>query len=365
MKTNLIEKVSKVINASGRMTKLGVSTQSEYVKEGMMIGSSNYFDIDELYKVAGKEIAKLLKVEDVVITNSASSGIAMTVASLICGENTKLIQNLHSKNIEIKKREIILPKGHSINYGVPITTMIELGGGKVIEAGCANKVTKIDVESNISENTIDLFYVKSHHCVQKNMITIEEMVELSKEYNLPLIIDAAAEEDFYKYYKLGPDFVIYSGSKALAGPASGLILCRNFENSNNIRKQFYGIGRSMKIGKENIFGLVSAVEEYLEKGINLKISLEELEEFVNKVNNINGLSAKIIQDEAGRNIFRAKIHVDSSYGLNAYELNSKLNSGNPAVYVREHELNLGNISIDPRPLNSASELDLILRLLEK
>lgn len=358
MKTNFKNKLKKIINASGRMTKLGVSTQSNYVQEMMKYASSHYFDIDQLYIESGAEIANLLGAEDAVVTSSASSGIVFTIASLICGDNDNLVENLILNKEKISRREVIIPKGHNVNYGAPIHTMIESAGGKVIDAGSSNKVTKKDVEGYISENTVALFYVKSHHAVQKNMISIEDMIDLSEKYNIPLVIDAAAEEDFTKYYNMGANFVVYSGAKALSGPSSGFVLCDNKENANNMRKQYYGIGRSMKIGKENIFGLVAAVEEYVEnEGYKSKVTKEDLEELVEKFNSIQGLSAKISQDEAGREIFRCKLSVDKKiFGIDAYELNKLLNNGNPAVYCREHELNLGNLSFDPRPLNSKEDL---------
>lgn len=361
MKTNFKDRLKKVINASGRMTRLGVSTQSSYVQEMMIYGSSNYFDIDQLYKESGAEIANLLNVEDVVITSSASAGIAFTIASLLCKNNDNLVENLILNKEKIDKREIIIPKGHNVNYGAPIHTIIESAGGKVIDAGSANKVTKKDIEGYISENTVALFYVKSHHAVQKNMVSIEDMVDLSKKYKIPLIIDAAAEEDFTKYYNMGANFVIYSGAKALSGPASGFVICDSKENAHNMRKQYYGIGRSMKIGKENIFGFVAAVEEYVRnKGYKSKVTKKDLEALAEKFNYIEGLSAKIIQDEAGREIFRCKLHVDKDkFGMDAFALNKKLNESTPAIYCREHELNLGNLSFDPRPLSSENDLTTI------
>lgn len=361
MKTNFKDRLKKVINASGRMTKLGVSTQSEYVKSMMRYGASNYFDIDQLYKESGAEIANLLDTEDAVVTSSASSGIVFTIASLICRDDNNLLENLILNKEKISKREVIIPKGHNINYGAPIHTIIESAGGKVIDAGSSNKVMKRDVEGYITENTVALFYVKSHHAVQKNMVSIEDMVDLSEEYKIPLVIDAAAEEDFTKYYKMGANFVVYSGAKALSGPSSGFVLCDNKENANNMRKQYYGIGRSMKIGKENIFGLVAAVEEYVKNdGYKSKVTKEDLEELTEKFNTISGLSAKIIQDEAGRQIYRCKLHVyKDKFGMDAFELNKKLNNSNPAIYCREHELNLGNLSFDPRPLSSTDDLTII------
>lgn len=367
MKTNFKNNLKNIINASGKMTKLGVSTQSKYVREQMLYATQNYFDMDELYSKSGAYIASLLDAEDCVVTSSASAAIVFIVASLICGSNDRLIENINIEKDFIDKREVIIPKGHSVNYGVAIHTMIELGAGKVIEAGNSNMVTKNEVESCINKNTLALFYVKSHHAVQKNMITIDEMLELSKKHNIPMIIDAAAEEDFTSYYKKGIDFIIYSGAKALSGPSSGFVLCKNKTHASNMRKQYYGIGRSMKIGKENIFGLVASIEEYIQNnGPKINVTYEDLEEIVSKFNKIEGIKSEIVQDEAGRKIYRCKINIDEKkFGLNAKEVNIKLNLGSPAIFCRDYESNLGNLYFDPRPLINKNQLESIYeRILE-
>jgi len=361
MKNNLQDKLKQVINASGRMTKLGVSTQTPYVQSMMKYATDNYFVIDDLYEKAGESIAEMIGVTDVVITSSASAGIVFTVASLICGDNPKLVTDLHNAKCKSSKREVILPKGQSIDYGVPVSTMLELGGGIVIEAGSVNKVTKANVEASISENTIALMYIKSHHCVQKNMISLEDMLELSRKYNISLILDCAAEEDLKKYYDAGADFVVYSGSKALCAPASGFVLCKDQKMAKNMRLQYYGVGRSMKVGKENIFGLVAAIDEYLNSPHKSAVGIDDLKQFIVDINKIEGIDASLSQDEAGRQIFRAKVHFDKDkFGNDAVQVNKLLQSGNPAIYNRDHEANLGYLSFDPRPLQSIDELNKIL-----
>ncbi len=357
----LKDKISEVINASGRMTKLGVSTLSSGVLEAIKYGANHYFLIDELYEKAGDEVALLLNAPSAVITNSASAGIVLSVASVICRNYPYFI--LHHdeiRNSKIKK-EVIIPKGQNVDYGVPVEVMLDSAGATVMEAGYANKVTYTDVEMLISENTAALFYVLSSHCVQKNMITLDEMILLSKKYNLPLILDCAAEIDFHTFIQKGIDFVIYSGSKALLGPTSGLVLVQNKDDADEIKKHFYGIGRSMKIGKENIFGLVQAVYEFVNEKSDQIVSYNDLDYFIEEVNRINGCNAIKVKDESGREIYRAKVHFDEYIlRMNAFEIVKKLESGNPRIYTRNYELNLGNIYFDPRPLTSKSDLDKIL-----
>lgn len=366
MKTKLKDNLKKVINSSGRMTKLGVSTQSEYVRNSILEATDSYFVIDELYVTAGKRIAKLCGSTDAVVTNSASSGIVTTIASIIAKDNHNLVVNLHRNLNDIKKREVVLPKGHSVDYGVTISTMIELGGGKVVEAGAANFANRREIEAAVTENTIALLYVKSHHSVQKNMISIEELVEVGKQYQIPVIIDAAAEEDMKVYYEKGADFVIYSGTKAICAPTSGFVLCRNQKDADNLRLQYYGVGRAMKIGKENVFGLVAALEEYMDKGLNLPVQKEDMEEFVRKANEIEGITASLIQDEAGRAIFRGSLKFDTDkFGKSADQVNKELNKGNPAIYNRDHQHNLGILNFDPRPLTSKDQLTTILNRIKE
>src|SRR5699024_9382726 len=144
----------------------------------------------------------------------------------------------------ISKREIIVPKGHNVDFGAPIGTMIELGGGKVVEAGYANMCRADHIEDMITENTAAILYVKSHHSVQKSMLNVSDTVEVAKEHNIPLIVDAAAEEDLSIHIKTGADLVIYSGAKALEGTSSGIVLGKK-EYIEWVRMQGSGIGRAM------------------------------------------------------------------------------------------------------------------------
>lgn len=362
MQSDFIDSMTKVINASGRMTKLGVSVQSGYVQSMMKYASDHYFIMDELYKKAGEEIAKLLGAADCVVTSSATSAISFTIASLICKDSKRMVADLPIMRNDILKNNVILPKGHNINYGAPIHTVIESAGGKVVEAGSVNQVTKDDVRECINENTLALMYVKSHHCVQKNMVSLKDMIDLANEFNIPILVDAAAEEDMHKYYDMGATFVIYSGSKALCGPSSGFVLCRSSEYANNMRLQYYGIGRSMKIGKENIFGLVAAVEEYISAKKSINVTADDIKDFIQSANNIDGITATLVQDEAGREIFRARLKFDPvSFGKSAGQVNMELHQGNPAIFARDYLVNLGYLDFDPRPLTSKGDLDLIIK----
>ncbi|VTP67656.1 selenocysteine synthase [Serratia rubidaea] len=192
----------------------------------------------------GAYIAKLLNAEDAVVVSCASAGIAQSVAAVIVRDNANLLVNLHSAPVN-EPREIVLPRGHNVNFGAPVDTMVALGGGKVVEAGYANECSPQQLAASITPQTAAILYVKSHHCVQKSMLSVEQAAEVARRHNLPLIVDAAAEEDLTSYYQMGADLVIYSGAKAIEGPTSGLVIGRK-QYVAWVKQQSGGIGRAMK-----------------------------------------------------------------------------------------------------------------------
>lgn len=218
--------LKKVINASGRMTILGVSTPRLEVTDTVAHGLNEYFEMKDLVNKTGQYIAKLLNVENAAVVSCASAGIVQSVAAFIVKDDLELLYNLHASDKYVA-REIIVPKGHNVNFGAPIGTMVALGGGIVVEAGYANECKPEHIEALINNDTAAILYVKSHHCVQKSMLSVAQAAEVAKKHHIPLIVDAAAEEDLYAYYHDGADIVIYSGAKAIEGPTSGLVIGRH------------------------------------------------------------------------------------------------------------------------------------------
>lgn len=340
--------LKRVINASGKMTILGVSKVSETVLQAQKMGGQNFFEMSELVANTGRYIAQKLGAENATIVSSASAGIAQAVSALIGRGDS--YHTMHPYTPRITRREIIVPKGHNVNYGTSVELMVQQGGGIVVEAGYANECTAEQVAMEITENTAALLYIKSHHTVQKSMLSISEIVEIAQSHQLPLIVDAAAEEDLTAYYQLGVDIVIYSGAKAIEGPSSGLIIGRE-PYVTWIQEQSKGLGRSMKIGKENILGFVQAIEDFLTNGTEDGMSMKSrLQPFIVELNQINGIDASIVQDVAGRDIYRAKVVISGE--KSAMEVIEQLKQGDTAVYTREYQANHGIIEFDIRAVNS-------------
>ena len=192
-------RLKPVINASGRMTILGVSTPEQEVVDAVNFGLGHYFEVKDLVNKTGAYLADLLGVEDAVVVSCASAGIAQSVAAVIVRGDPYRLEQLHAHAHDVPS-DIVLPKGHNVNFGAPVGTMVNLGGGRVVEAGYANECSPAQLAAAINANTAAILYIKSHHCVQKSILSVAEAAEVAKAHGIPLIVDAAAEEDLRLYY---------------------------------------------------------------------------------------------------------------------------------------------------------------------
>ena len=351
--------LTPVINASGRMTALGVSTPRPEVVEAVTTGMNHYFEMKDLVDKTGVYIAQLLEVEAATVVSCASAGIAQSVAAMLVQDRPWLLENLHTTPIE--NNEIVLPKGHNVNFGAPVGTMVALGGGRVVEAGYANECSADQLAAAITPRTAAILYIKSHHSVQKSMLSVEQAVVVARKHNLPLIVDAAAEEDLHVYYRAGADLVIYSGAKAIEGPTSGLVIGKQ-QYVEWVKRQSGGIGRAMKVGKEGILGLTCAIEHYLSASKTTGAEMvARMTPFIDELNRLNGVTARVVWDAAGRDIARAEIKFDESVtGIATGELVSALKRGEYAIYFRGYKANEGIIEADVRSVTE-DQLAIIAR----
>lgn len=358
--SSLYEKygLKQVINASGRMTILGVSTPASDVVDTVKYGLEHYFEVKDLVDKTGAYIANLLQVENALVVSCASAGIAQSVAAVIVKDDDWLLDNLHSAPLTVP-HDIVVPKGHNVNYGAPVGSMIALGGGRTVEAGYSNECSPQQLSAAVTAQTAAILYVKSHHCVQKSHLSVAQAAEVARKHGVPLIVDAAAEEDLQCYYRAGADLVIYSGAKAIEGPTSGLVIGKH-QLVEWVKRQSNGIGRTMKVGKEGILGLTQAIESYLTLPKTTGAQMvEKMTPFINNLDGLDGVSARVVWDAAGRDIARAEIKFDeTTIGHQTGDLVQALKNGDIAIYFRGYKANEGIIEADVRSV-SAEQLQII------
>ena len=193
-------------------------------------------------------------------------------------------------------------------------------------------------------------------------MNIEDFAHVAQMYNLPLIVDAAAEEDLRAWVVSGADMVVYSGAKAFNAPTSGFITGKKIWIAA-CKAQHHGIARAMKIGKENMVGLVYALENYHQG--QAVITAEQLQPVVEAISAIHGLTADIEQDEAGRAIWRIRIRVNAQeLGVDARVVEAQLRGGDIAIYARRYNLHQGVFSLDPRTVAEGEMALIVARLKE-
>ncbi|GAA2096522.1 DgaE family pyridoxal phosphate-dependent ammonia lyase [Streptomyces albiaxialis] len=352
------------VNANGKMTALGGSRLSATTIAAMGAAGRDHVVMDDLMTAVGRELAAAAGTEDACPTTGAASGVALAVAALVAGTDPARVERLPDPGG--RPCEVVLPKGHAVNFGAPVAQMIALGGGTPVEAGAANKVRAAHLEGAIGARTAALLYVQSHHAVQKGMVSLAETVAVGRAHGVPVIVDAAAEEDLRKWPATGADLVIYSGGKAIGGPTSGFV-CGPAPLIAAVRAQYAGIGRPMKVGKETLLGLAQAVREYgagaaASDGDGARARMERL---AARLGTLPGLSARVVRDEAGREIFRTELAVDPARaGRDAAGLAAELAAGTPPVFLRDHYATTGRLAVDPRALSAEEEDHLARRLAE-
>ncbi|MFD7922804.1 DgaE family pyridoxal phosphate-dependent ammonia lyase [Streptomyces sp. NPDC059740] len=359
-------RITPAVNASGKMTALGGSRLSESVTAAMTEAGTGHVVMADLLAAAGRDIARATGTEDACVTTGAAAGVAVAVAALVAGTDPARIEAL--PDALGHPDEVVLQKGHAVHFGAPVTQMVRLGGGRPVEVGAANKVTAAHLAAAVTPRTVALLYVQSHHAVQKGTVPLAEMIAVGREHGVPVIVDAAAEEDLRRWPATGADLVVYSGGKAIGGPTSGII-CGSAALVAACRAQSGGIARPMKVGKETVLGLVRAVRDHAARAAGQPAEggaqQTRMAALADRLGALPGLTARVVQDDAGRDIHRTEITVDpGGAGLTAVELARSLAAGSPPVFLRDHHAASGRLAVDPRPLDPAEEQQLERRIAE-
>jgi len=249
-----------VINAAGTLTKLGGSVMPTEVVQAMVDASHDFVDMGELHLAAGRRIAELTGVEAAHICAGATAGIALMAAACMTGTDREKVDRL--PDTSGMPDRFLVQRSHR----QPYERAIRFAGGKMVEV--ASDASELE-SALAGEAVAGVFYTFAWF-LREEALPLVEVADLAHERGVPVIVDAAAEvppvENLWRFVKEGADLVAFSGGKAMRGPQStGLVLgradlveaCRLNDNP------FDAVGRSMKVCKEEIAGLLKAVEIYV------------------------------------------------------------------------------------------------------
>ncbi len=244
-----------LINCVGTVTRYSGSLALPEVRQAMSDASLHYVKIEELMDAVGARLAQVMQCEWGLVTNGCAAALAQVTAACVAGNDPELMARL--PYTEGMKNEVIVQTSHRMGYDRAIAAV----GTRLIEV-----VTPEDLEAAYTDRTAMLFIFGD--ASERGQITVKQMADSGRAHGVPSFVDAAAERpDLPNWYLAqGVDAVAYSGGKCLRGPqASGMVLGRKdllqAAFANGCPNAY--IGRPMKAGKEEIMGLLAAVEQWV------------------------------------------------------------------------------------------------------
>jgi L-seryl-tRNA(Ser) seleniumtransferase len=349
-------KVDRIINAHGTLTSLGGHRMFPSAAEAMVQASSCFVELAELSRKAGEYLAKILHVEAALVTSGAAAALTEAAAACMVGSDPYWRATLPNPPL---KNEIIIQCSHRN----PFDRALRITGATLVEIGNAIETIPFELESSINEKTAAVvFFLQSQMLISS--LSLEETLEIAHRHDVPVIVDAAAElppkSNLWAIAQQGADLVIFSGGKDLRGPqTSGLMVGRKdliAAAALQTAPYEYSIARPMKAGKELIFGLVAAVDEYLKEdetkrfkdwNAYCKIIIDDLEVIPDLI--VNGYEPQQPKVQPAI-VPRVEIRVRPTSPFSADELNRALRNGDPKIYVEQVK---GSLIINPHTLSDA------------
>ena len=340
-----------VIDLAGTETVHGASPVSDEVISAVAEILPHRVEMAELQRAASEAISETSGAEAGCVTGCAAAGIAVSVAACMTGSDMARVEQL--PDTTGMKNEVILQKGHDINFGASVAQMIRVSGAKVVEIGTATDCSLFQLQAAITPQTAAAVYVVSHHAVNSGLIGLEAFCVTCHGAGLPVIVDAAAEQDGRSFIASGADIVLFSAHKTIGAPTAGIIMGRK-NLVNACMHQERGVGRTMKAGKEGVVGVIAALKRWE----SLDHEARQLDHTrlanlaVEKLSRIRGLRIDLEPDPTGMPFERVKINVEpSEAGLTAYQLNKALGAGDPKIAFRALHVDRGYIRGDFRQVD--------------
>lgn len=346
-----------VINASATLTKLGGSVMPPEVVAAMQQGAQTFLDWPELQRAVGRRVAELTGNEAAYISSGAAAGITASVASVIAGTDPEKIAAF-PKLEGIEKTELIVYRSqrNGYDYAARMTgaTFVELDD--TIEA----------LEAAFSDRTAAVLWFAGK--LADSSPPLDKVIELAHARGVPVIVDAAAQvpniANLWHFTKeLGADLVIFSGGKGLRGPqSSGLVLGRAdlIEGCIANGSPNSTIGRPMKVGKEELFGILAAVQWSLAQDEDALLERYEqiVQSWISGLSELPGVTVERgFPSEAGQPMPRALVTIGPEAALTATALTESLWDQNPRIAVAQ--LDDSTIALNPQTLADGEDVTVV------
>ena len=349
-----------VINAQGNRTVLGGSATVPEVTEAMAAVNDTYIEMAELLARSGEYIADLLGVEAAYVTSGCSAALAFSAAACMTGRDLDKIGRI--PDTTGMKSEIVIQKAQRYSYDRSFT----VPGATLVEAGDEDGCSREQLEAAIGDNTAAVAYLVRPGDPE-SVLTLEQAVEIAHDAGVPVIADAAAQIyplDYFRRNAQAADIACF-GAKYMGAPQSSGFLCGKKELVDAASDQGFiafqenggrSFGRPMKLDKQEVVGVVTAVERWLT--INHEDRLlgyeERLESVRQELGTTPGVETGIekVPQYYGSHL---SVTFDAvAVGKTAQDIADELDAGSPRIWVSV--VDDRTLTVTSHALNEGEEL---------
>ena len=359
--------VEPIVTASGTTTKYGGTRLRPEVMDVMNKAASVMVDILDLNRQAGKVIAEVTGAEAGLVTSGAAGALVLQAAACIAGSDP--IKMAQLPNTDGLKNEIIIHNSQRFAYD----QCYRAAGATLVGVGDGRRCHPWQLEAAFNERTTAVAYLKAPF-ISRRALPLEEVCGIAHARGVPVIVDAASHlpprANLRKFIGQGADMVIYSGGKAVRGPQGAGILCGRADlieaaAANGSPDQF--IGRGMKVAKEEIVGLITALKIFVDEDEEAETSRyrEICQTVVDALIEVPGLRVTVEHDEYDYLIPTALLKFTPDWnGPSRDEILERLATRTPAVHM--HSLgNPDELGVEPINVNDRDLETVIRRLREE
>jgi uncharacterized pyridoxal phosphate-dependent enzyme len=330
--------VKTVINCQGTMTVLGGSVIRPELEAVMAQAGRHFVHIAELEVAAGNRIAEMLKLPDgytAAVTSGAAAAMESGLAGILTGNNEQFIKQI--PDLTGMKSEVIIQKSHRN----PFDHQLRNTGVKLVVIE-----TRDEFRHAVNERTAMMHF--SNFANAAGQIKVDEWIKLGKEYKIPCMNDAAADtppvSHLWDYANMGYDLITFSGGKAIRGPqCAGMLIGRKELVADALRNNSPHedtIGRSQKVGKEEIVGMVKALELYLNEDHEAlwKEWQGQLDYIAGQLKRVPGVTTSFFVPDMANHVPHMAITWDSArITLKPAEVAQLLRDSSPCIVIAEGE----------------------------
>ncbi len=379
-----------VINASGTLTRLGGSRMAPEVLAAMAEAAASFVPIDALQARAGEIIAEITGAESGYVVTGASAGLTLGVAACVAGFDVAAMDRL--PDTTGLKNEVVVQRGHRNAYDHAIRAV----GVRMVEVGYlgypgAGGTYPWQIAEAITERTAA---VACPILDTPGTVPLSDVCAIAHERGVPVIVDAAAElpprRNLRRFFKEGADLVVFSGGKAIGGPQASGILAGRADLIASVALQHQdmdvrdatwsqrglltsgvlrgvphqGFGRSMKVGREEIVGLLVALQRFA-AGSD-EADLERMQRLLDPIEvalaDVPGVTVvRHVSADKPVPSLRVMICGDDA-GERAYAVVNRLLDGEPSIAVAQSHAEFGQLAVIPQGVTTEEAESIARRL---